>query len=437
MLSQVKNGLCSATIINFYVFRSLRSGYRLKPGCMKSGVLEVNKTGEQKYQEQVADAMLHKRKSPLQGFERVHVTLKTKGNDKLLPNEPFYGRNDLPTYGSYKNYAHEAERMRRENRDKKLFWKTMDHWLKVQKADPNFIDIGMKLPSQKLQEHEVKAIKREIKKILLDPQREKAARKRNLNVDIDQFLEDWEGSPDEARDVFNVAHHYNIYRDLFGHGHFYPVVPMNIAFPGKDELLNPVYYGNEISPSEAASTPEVSFVSKPDNLWSLIVTNPDEHLEDNDKEYLHWFVANIKGNDLLTGEQLIDYLPPFPARGTGYHRMVFLLFQQTRVLDFSSERRNLPCCLLRNRTFKTKNFYKKFQVDLIPASVRFFQTKWDESVQKTFHKTFDMPEPVYDFIPKEIERLGQLKTFPHRKPLTWLKKFMPKEPIYPGGGAFT
>ena len=48
-----------------------------------------------------------------------------------------------------------------------------------------------------------------------------------------------------------------------------------------------------------------------------------------------------------------------------------------------------------------------------------------------------MPEPIYEFIPTKVNKLGQLKLYPHKKTMDWLRRFMPKEPIYPGGGAFT
>ena len=46
--------------------------------------------------------MLHKARSPFKGYERSRLHLKYK--HLKLPNAPFYGRDDLPTYGSYKKY---------------------------------------------------------------------------------------------------------------------------------------------------------------------------------------------------------------------------------------------------------------------------------------------------------------------------------------------
>ncbi len=76
--------------------------------------------------------------------------------------------------------------------------------------------------------------------------------------------------------------------------------------------------------------PEVTFDSEPDALWTLVMTNPDGHFKDDNSEYLHWMVANIKGNDLSTGKTIAKYMQPFPPFGTGYHRFVFILYKQVK-----------------------------------------------------------------------------------------------------------
>lgn len=35
-------------------------------------------------------------------------------------------------------------------------------------------------------------------------------------------------------------------------------------------------------------------------------------------------------------------MPPFPARGSGFHRFVFLLFKQDKPIDFSGDTRPSP-----------------------------------------------------------------------------------------------
>jgi large subunit ribosomal protein L38 len=94
------------------------------------------------------------------------------------------------------------------------------------------------------------------------------------------------------------------------------------------------YRGNIIKPKEATTAPHVHYECGDDkeSLWTLLMTNPDGHFTEDNSEYFHWMVANIKANDLTTGQTVIPYLQPFPAMGSGYHRHIFILFKQ--VLTF-------------------------------------------------------------------------------------------------------
>ena len=85
-----------------------------------------------------------------------------------------------------------------------------------------------------------------------------------------------------------------------------------------------------IKPKEAKTPPNVHFESDEDSLWTLILTNPDGHFTENESEYIHWMVTNIKGSDINTGQVIAPYLQPFPPFGTGFHRFVFILFKQVR-----------------------------------------------------------------------------------------------------------
>ena len=137
---------------------------------------------------------------------------------------------------------------------------------------------------------------------------------------------------------------------------------------------------------------------------------------------------------MQNGEVLCDYLQPFPVKGTGYHRMVFVLYRQDKGrIDFSKEKRpqnrytailkdcylkfyitlnfmdslvlyrllvwmlqfqycqlkrDPTCCSvnLSERTFETCEFFREHRHELTPVGVSFFQTQWDSTVRDTFHK---------------------------------------------------
>lgn len=86
------------------------------------------------------------------------------------------------------------------------------------------------------------------------------------------------------------------------------------------------------------------------------------------------------------GEVLADYLPPFPPRGLGYQRMVFVLYKQQSRLDLSSHKLDAKDYNnLEKRTFSTLDFYRQHQDELTPAGLAFYQTNWDESLTNFYH----------------------------------------------------
>ena len=52
--------------------------------------------------------------------------------------------------------------------------------------------------------------------------------------------------------------------------------------------------------------------------------------------------GNIPGSDVSRGEKLVDYIQPFPVRGTGAHRFVFVLFEQNKNIDYGYIKRPSP-----------------------------------------------------------------------------------------------
>lgn len=44
--------------------------------------------------------------------------------------------------------------------------------------------------------------------------------------------------------------------------------------------------------------------------------------------------GNIPNDDVSKGETIVPYLQPFPPKGTGFHRHVFVLYKQNKKIDF-------------------------------------------------------------------------------------------------------
>lgn len=248
-------------------------------------------------------------------------------------------------------------------------------------------------------------------------QLEQESRLQKLNIPLERVNEEWKKT-NWNRDMHTIARHYAIFRDLFDNATFYPQPFLRIFYDYDEEFLTPVYNGNKILPSEAAVPPYVMIdvSSKEKNtLWTLVLLSPDGHLQDNTSEYLHWFVGNIPDGEIEKGDVICDYLQPFPVKGTGYHRYVFVLYKQEKKLDFSKELRSPKCKSLEERTFKNFNFYQKHQDDLTPASLAFFQCEWDNSVTQVFHDLLGMPEPSFEFI-WPARYIPEQKKWPHKKP---------------------
>lgn len=136
---------------------------------------------------------------------------------------------------------------------------------------------------------------------------------------------------------------------------------------------------------------------------------------------------------------LAEYLPPFPPRGVGFQRMVFVLYKHQGRLDLGSyQLADADYSDLAKRTFSTLDFYRQHQEQLTPAGLAFYQTNWDESLSQFYHDVLSMfrgmewlllssiaysysyssaecKEPVYEYdFPKPY--LADQKFFPLKQP---------------------
>ncbi|XP_030381278.1 39S ribosomal protein L38, mitochondrial [Scaptodrosophila lebanonensis] len=251
---------------------------------------------------------------------------------------------------------------------------------------------------------------------------EKQARSNTLLIDLDKVQQAYKQTTGQY-DLRLMADHYGIFDHLFGSAYFIPRVALDIWYDTDSSSSSPVYNGNVIKPAEATKAPHVSFdgmldpiTGKPatngNSYWTLLATNPDAHYTQTSAECLHWFIANIPNGNVKDGEVLAEYLQPFPPKGFGYQRIVFVLYKQQGKLDLSSymlsakDSKNLE-----KRTFSTLDFYRQQQEHLTPAGLAFYQTNWDESLTQFYHNVLELKEPIYEYdFPKPY--LADQKFFP-------------------------
>uniref|UniRef100_R4FMB0 Large ribosomal subunit protein mL38 n=1 Tax=Rhodnius prolixus TaxID=13249 RepID=R4FMB0_RHOPR len=234
-----------------------------------------------------------------------------------------------------------------------------------------------------------------IKKNRCNTDLEKLSRTNKLFIPLDEVEREWSKTMAPTH-IKAIAEHYAVYEHLFGDAYFCPVVNMNIDYINGNSVV-PAYWGNVLKPEEAQSVPNVTFDSKKDDLWTLVMTTPDDYFSPN-MEYCHWFVGNIRDGDLKTGEVIFDYLQPLPAQGLGYLRYIFVLYKQEEILNYNGlklKNKNMQ----EERIFSTYEFYKERQKSLTPAGLSFFTADWDQSVTDYFNETLscDCPKFVYDF----------------------------------------
>ncbi|KAJ1072038.1 hypothetical protein K5549_013905 [Capra hircus] len=343
-----------------------------------------------------------------------------------MPNEDIDVSNleRLKKYRSFDRYRRRAEREARDPH----WWRTYREHFGEESGPKDTVDIGLPPPkvcrTQQLLER-----KRVLRELRASVEEERATRLRTASIPLEAVRAEWErtcGPYHKQR----LAKYYGLYRDLFRGATFVPRVPLHVAYATGEDHLVPVYYGNEVTPAEAAQPPEVTYEADEGSMWTLLLTNLDGHLLEADAEYVHWLVTNIPGDRVAEGQETCPYLPPFPARGSGFHRFAFVLFKQDKPIDFSGDTRPSPCYQLAQRTFHTFDFYKKHQDAMTPAGLAFFQCRWDDSVTHVFHQLLDMREPVFEFVRPPPYHPKQ-KCFPHRQPLRYLDRYRDShEPTY-------
>lgn len=266
-----------------------------------------------------------------------------------------------------------------------------------------------------------------------NPELEKAARTKTLLVDLKSVREHWLLTNGPLH-IHKIAEHYGIYKDLYKDAYFLPTVPLDISYDLENDKVVQVYTGNVIKPEEASKAPNVTYNAEDGSLWTLLMTTPDGNFTSPNDEYCHWFVGNIPGNCINEGEELVDYLRPVVPYGIGYCRYIFVLYKQECRIDYSEYMRAKPCLNLKERDWETRKFYSKYQDQLTPAGLAFFQSDWDLSLKEFYYDTLKLDMPIfrYDFPKPYIRKqewfpLGQpfnLYMDKYRDPKQIMKEFL-------------
>uniref|UniRef100_A0A915CT60 Phosphatidylethanolamine-binding protein n=1 Tax=Ditylenchus dipsaci TaxID=166011 RepID=A0A915CT60_9BILA len=140
--------------------------------------------------------------------------------------------------------------------------------------------------------------------------------------------------------------------------------------------------GNTLTPTQVKNQPKVSWEAQDGSLYTLIKTDPDapSRKEPTHREWHHWLVVNIPGNDVSKGETLAEYVGAGPPPGTGLHRYVYLVYQQSGGKISDPEHGHLTNTSGDKRGgFKTSAFVQKHGLG-DPVAGNFFSAEYDDYV---------------------------------------------------------
>uniref|UniRef100_A0A1B6M2D0 Phosphatidylethanolamine-binding protein n=1 Tax=Graphocephala atropunctata TaxID=36148 RepID=A0A1B6M2D0_9HEMI len=70
-------------------------------------------------------------------------------------------------------------------------------------------------------------------------------------------------------------------------------------------------------------------------VYTLVMLDPDAPGRRQGQYYLHWILANIRGEDFKQGDlskstEITSYLGPAPPEDTGLHRYMFYVYRHQR-----------------------------------------------------------------------------------------------------------
>jgi len=221
-----------------------------------------------------------------------------------------------------------------------------------------------------------------------NPTLEKLARNRQLMISVDDVEQDWQEEYG-FDDINNLSRFYGINRDLFNNKDVNIETWLGISFGNTN-----IHRGNIVSPTELLFPPTIlNYQGIEDHFTTLVLSNLDGHPLDSSKEILHWVVANIPDDDVSQGDTIVEYLPPTPWKGTGFHRFVFTLYKHESTFNYSNI---VDTNTLGSRTLSSCDISST--LDMTPVGLAWCQSEWDSSVANTCSYLVDISgEPIFDF----------------------------------------
>jgi phosphatidylethanolamine-binding protein (PEBP) family uncharacterized protein len=135
---------------------------------------------------------------------------------------------------------------------------------------------------------------------------------------------------------------------------------MEINYPTKKLYKNNLF----ISIEESTNKPIIILNKNLNKIYTLLMFDP-EAIGGNK---IHWLIINIKNNNILKGDTLIDYIGPKPPKRTGKHHYTFVLFKQTDFIEITNIK-------LKSRFIELNKLFKKLgvnQYNFVYENIKYF-----------------------------------------------------------------
>jgi len=161
-----------------------------------------------------------------------------------------------------------------------------------------------------------------------------------------------------------------------------------------------VHMGTELTPEESAYPPTaISFPgdgNSANKLHTLVM------LDITDNNRLHWLVVNIPGPKVDKGEVIATYAGPNPSEGSGFHKYVMLVMEQTESFSEKphlTQYKSESSCDQKNReNFDLQKFRQTLNLSE-PVAVNYFTQQFSDFVNNiNGHCLKDVPiqpHPLY------------------------------------------
>jgi len=155
--------------------------------------------------------------------------------------------------------------------------------------------------------------------------------------------------------------------------------------------------GVVLTPTQVKNPPVLDWQAEANSFYTIVMNDPDapSRADPKFREWHHWCVVNIPGNDVGAGQVLTEYVGSGPPKGTKLHRYVFLIYKQPSGRQQFNEKH------LTNHSGdgRGKQSVAKFAADHSlgdPVAGNYYQAEWDDYVPKLYEQLSGKLSPKAD-----------------------------------------